>query len=339
MFLYFRASVLAFSAALVVSSCTGPSGNSALEIKSNDPFGEHPLSLKAGRSDTGELSMPVSINKFTSSDFREALTALDSTLCKPDQTLKKCLQNLRKTDRAATKNFKGLSGFTGQTLLRAAQSTIDLNEAFEAPDVKISGQIQPYCLHNPKLRGYAFDKARKTMRICVVVKTTIEHPGVNQNDNNKDPRVRFQYFHVEAAGKVGVDDGAGGTPTNAFPAAAANTGLAIPQSLPDSFVPALNHKLYAWGDGIRVMNYWETDDEDANGSPVWKANRKYARKGNGGAPNGPKRIRDFFAKDDDACIDMLFLGEPPAYLDPAVYKGGVSYCMGRCKNPPIVNTR
>ncbi|MBW4710192.1 hypothetical protein KX928_20590 [Roseobacter sp. YSTF-M11] len=340
----FKTLAIAVPFAFVLASCDeiySPLKEAhTVDAEVDEVYGPHPLNLKVGGFSTNREEGPRNVNDFKNArEFRQALTSLAPELCSEEDKLGTCLQRLRNEENdKANGLFQGVAGLTGRTFLRVGQSTIKEGGRFRRANVTIKGQITPYCLHDSKKRGYAYDARNAKMHICVIVKTTIEHPGVNAFTAQKDPETLYQYFHVAARKNVGVDDGAGGSADNAFPKAAAATKLKIPQSLPDSFTPPLTHKLYAWGEAIRVMNYWETTKADANGDPIWDNNQKYARQSNGAPPtNAPQRIKAFFALDPEACIDMLFLGPPPSDLQG--YTGGVSYCLGRCDFPPIVNTR
>lgn len=335
---------ISFTAALFLSSCD----HGSFRISNELPFSEYRLNMMATDHGRIGLGKAEKVNDFQNSDeFRNVLAKLDPTLCNQRMPLRACLKKIRKQDeRTGSKKLKGVAGITGYTFLRVAQSTLRQNGTFQKADVEIQGQIQEKCLHDTTLPGYAFDQDKKYMRFCVVMKTIIKHPGENESGMAPvpDPETRYQYFHVEATRDVAVDDGSGGSNDNVFPAAAAKTGIVIPKSKVDMFTPPMNHKLYAWGKRIRVMTYWETDST-VNNKPDWANGLKFARKANGQPPNIPgnikdhKRLKDYFKEDKDACIDMMFYGAPPPLLDPNKHLAGVSYCLGRCKDPGIVNTR
>lgn len=283
-----------------------------------------PLHLWAGGSDGTDGPGRRPVREFNdAAEFRNVLRALDPELCGADEPLGRCLPAIR----MRSNKLAGIAGVTSEQFVRIAQSAISTGP-FRKPTFAVSGKINEYCLNNEKLPGYQYDAARRRLHICDVVKTEIENPG------GQDPRVLYQFFDVVAEGNVAVDDRSGGTADNAFPAFATATGMMIPASLPDSFNPPLTHKLYAWGNDIRVMEYWETRRE-VNGEPDW--NHPSVKKYTPSSPGMPRYVQEFFKTSPESCIDMMFLGPPPASL--SGYTGGLNYCLGRCSKPPIINTR
>ncbi len=95
------------------------------------------------------------------------------------------------------------------------------------------------------------------------------------------------------------------------------------------------YKLYAAKQDIKIVNYWEANWEFGKGRAKWK---KFDR--DRIPPGKLDRIPLIFAKNETACIDMMFSKEKgvPMTLDPGD-AAGVHYCLGRCSEPPIVNTR
>jgi hypothetical protein len=183
----------------------------------------------------------------------------------------------------------------------------------------VRGKILDTCLHDKNLPGYQYDERSKHLRLCVIMETEIGPKGRNDN------LVIYQYFHVEA--KHARVDQRVSNPNDIFPVAAAATGLAL-EATPEN--ANFDYKLYAFGNHIEVKNYWEAKDL-VNAPFVWT---KYTKN----TPNMPPEIAAYFQKDRDACIDMMFENYPPQTLPPGA-AAGVFYCLGRCKNPPIVNTK
>ncbi|MFK7745261.1 MAG: hypothetical protein AB8B47_09405 [Roseobacter sp.] len=222
---------------------------------------------------------------------------------------------VRQKLRGKTEN--SLTGITSQAFIRVAESR---GTVFGKKDVDVRGKIQDVCLHDPSLAGYYYNAKTDKLRLCVLMVTTIAGP---KDKNNK---VRYQYFHVEAdKARVAPRDNA--DTGNVFPAAASKTGLKVDETTAKDF----KNKLYAWGDNVKILNYWEANAKANSGNPKWK---KYTP----GQNNAPKRIKNYFLPDVDACVDMMFPGAVPETLSPGD-AGGIHYCLGRCKHPPIVNTR
>ncbi|MEP2027580.1 MAG: hypothetical protein ABJI96_02585 [Paracoccaceae bacterium] len=231
-------------------------------------------------------------------------------------------EEFRKTrGRLSPKKFKGVSGITSRAFVRVAES----NNGKGKRGVTVKGKILEKCLHDKSLEGYYFDKRRKTVRLCVFMTTQLKNP---KNGNNK---VRYQYFHVEAT-SASVDKknlSYPGYPNKGvFPQAFDKTKLKVSEATASGFM----YKLYAWGSNIKIVNYWEANAKSSVNSPNWK---KYVKGQNG----TPKRIRDYFdIADRDSCIDMMFPSTVPSTLAPGDI-GGIHYCLGRCDDPAIVNTR
>lgn len=318
--------MLAFSALAILVGCANdPAAQTpaALPVEPA-PVADDAAATVAARSspmNLNPLTMIVDangrrpINNATRADIRQALRALDPVDCPDGASYRDCLRKLG----AKPNRFRGVSGLTARAFARAAQSLNNYGETTR-PSVDIRGQIVQECLHDTSLPGYELTRVSGTptkLRLCVYMETTVERPG------GGDPAVRYQYFHIEVEDNIGIDDGTGGTPSNGWPAAAASTGLTVPQKA------GFNYKLYAWGDKIRVKTYWEARRLE-NGAPKWN-------KFDAPPPRRP-RINAFFEPDPDACVDMLFELAVPDTM-PVGYSGGVDYCLGRCRNPPIVNTR
>ncbi|MDH3667697.1 MAG: hypothetical protein OEN23_12275 [Paracoccaceae bacterium] len=86
------------------------------------------------------------------------------------------------------------------------------------------------------------------------------------------------------------------------------------------------YKLWANGTAIGVTDVWR-DDNFQWGSP---ANFTLLD------PSDPEYAR-LYQTDADSCIDMMFVDQPPAtYAD---LQGPPFYCLGRCADPLLINTR
>lgn len=97
---------------------------------------------------------------------------------------------------------------------------------------------------------------------------------------------------------------------NVFP-----TAMTLPISA--TMAGSFNHKLWARGTMLRVT----------------KVERK-----TGNAPFVllPK-TNPLYQVTPDSCVDMMFAGTPPATLPPGA--APPFYCLGRCKHPPVINTK
>ena len=102
---------------------------------------------------------------------------------------------------------------------------------------------------------------------------------------------------------------------------------------------SFQYKLWSVGNAVRVTNYWIDEDYDPATGPNWT---KFT------AATAPGNLRNIFDADPDACIDMMFVLDPSkdvkdgGALDNGLLPAGTKppyYCLGRCKNPPILNTK
>ncbi|WP_171238642.1 hypothetical protein [Ruegeria sp. HKCCA5763] len=308
---YLLGTVLATSMGFVLTGCTqGPINSETGEIFNVQSIPD--LKFVAGGSNGNRNDPPKKIADLDEQEFVNVLHVLAPDQCERNGSLNACIQRLKND----TKKFGSLSGITGQSLVRVAEAGRKANGKTE---VFVKGQILEKCAHDPALQGYHYENGN--LRLCVLMVTEIPKA---KNKNNK---FRYQYFHVEAS-SARVEKRNNNDPNNIFPAAANATGLKIKDS-PDN--QNLNYKLYANGRNIRVVNYWEANAKSKNSNPAWKMYTS-------ATAGMPPRIAAYFKVDPDACVDMLFPTTPPPTLQPGA-AAGVHYCLGRCKNPPIVNTK
>jgi hypothetical protein len=311
---------LAISAALLASACArGPVDLDTGEIFDTRNLPEQKFVVG---DFNGEMNArPVPITSLTDAGLKNVLRKLaqedgrPGKRCDREKSLEKCVDNLKNV--AAVGKFRGLSGITGRVVLDVIENRIgsDTNK-----NVATSGKILEKCLHDTSLPGYYYDKRTKHLRLCVVMTTEIGPEGKSDN------LLIYQYFHVEA--KKALVDKRASNPDDIFPAAAVATGLVLKETPENA---NFGFKLYAAGNHIEVKNYWEAKALANQSQPPWI---KYTEN----FPNMPPEIAAYFQKDKDACVDMMFENYPPVTL-PSSALAGQYYCLGRCKNPPIVNTK
>lgn len=313
--------VLAVAGALTGCEVAPVEPDPGMVPTASDVLNPHDLRMMAGgyNAPGQQPAPPANVGDaaaFTSaSDFRNVLHRIDPALCGATDSLGQCVANFR----TGSAEMTGVSGAMTGSFLDIAERGLQLGPTFQKPQFSIRGQITQNCLNDPTLRGYRYHATAGTMGLCVVTENTLQPPP------GQPARTTYEFYDVIAT-NADVDDGAGGTPDNGFPEAAQRTGLTIPQK------PPFTHKLYAWGDYIVIREYWVTSAVHPNGEPNWVAGRKYKPND----PGLPPDVARLFQPSDEACMDMLFVGAPPPNLDG--YTGGVNYCLGRCKNPPVVNT-
>ena len=102
-------------------------------------------------------------------------------------------------------------------------------------------------------------------------------------------------------------------------------------------------KLWAVGNDVSVTDYWIDKSWVPGTAPVYQPSKKY-HKGDTGIP---AQVQSIFDPDPEACIDMMFVLDPAldvtvgGALDNGELVPGTEppwYCLGRCRNPPVVNT-
>lgn len=316
---HFRIPFVVMTALFLAACARGPVDRDTGEMF--DVSGLPEQKLVAGDFNDRLNARPVPVSRLTDAGLKNVLRKLaeedgrPGRRCDRAKSLKACVDNLRSVE--AVGKFRGLSGITGRNFLDVAGSP---GNADTTKNVSVRGQILDKCLHDKNLPGYYYDKRSKHLRLCVAMVTEIGPP------RRPDNQVIYQYFHVEA--KHARVDQRVSNPNDIFPVAAAATGLVL-EATPEN--ANFNFKLFASGNHIEVKEYWEAKAPASAPQPPWM---KYTKN----SPNLPPEIAAYFQKDRNACIDMMFENDPPETLPPGA-AAGVFYCLGRCKNPPIVNTQ
>lgn len=276
--------------------------------------------------------------KQINSVVRELFSDVAGAACRDGSSTKGCIARAR---AFTEQNTGGLSRVLDLQLLDILAAT----GAQRPVDVDVGGKIQDYCLDKhgePDRRpGYSFDG--KNLRLCVVVRTIITN-GVRPESS----RAKLEYYEVNAT-NVGVDTrctgGADCTPASVFPVAFDATKIAIPASKRigpgETIVPT--RKLYASNRGepgrsdVKVVAYGVIPNIAANPSDAitWPAGNKIIFAG--GPGSGAPDVSAIFTPGEDDCVDMMFDTDPPPTF--ASLGTDFAYCLGRCQDPPVVNTR
>lgn len=214
----------------------------------------------------------------------------------------------------------GLGGIYGHAFLDAAErkQVRDIRRGnwgkfdnLTGVTISLSGQII----------DYYYDKINNSGRIesITYVERTVVPPGGGTPDTKTDA----YRFTVMVNGGFHEEEKKSANSSNVFPDFAAETGIQINSTKASGF----NWKLWASGTSIAVTevklikNY--SGGEDWSGvSPLPMDHPKYKR---------------LYQTDSDSCVDMMFENEPPQILPDSA--APPFYCLGRCKNPMIINTR
>lgn len=101
----------------------------------------------------------------------------------------------------------------------------------------------------------------------------------------------------------------------------------FPGTIPINAAKAQNlyYKLWAKGTAIKVQSV-ERDMNVMNGVPNWQP-----------MPESNPHFAPLYEPSDDACIDMMFALPPPEVLPAGI--APPLYCLGRCDQPLIINTK
>lgn len=297
----------------------------ALEVAVQGPFAEHPLALKvAGANVNDDLR------------DRQKLNGLLNRLEAPSKTTPKGRIDAYLASNRRT--LKGLGGIQSRTSAKVAAVALDKSGRFAGPltTYEVIGKIQRDVNGET---GFHFIPGQP-MHIWVEVITTATRT------QGPDPASlsRAEMFRVEVpAGAMRVEQRSSDT-GDIFPifgAAAFKLGE-TPENMDFAY------KLWAVGTHVRVTDYW-LDENYVSGSP----NYITFSAANPPALTDPIRpkydeIASIFEADEDACFDMMFKLNPGLEVSQggALVGGNLPstasppyYCLGRCKNPPIVNTR
>lgn len=163
-----------------------------------------------------------------------------------------------------------------------------------------------------KIRDYIYDDSKKSGHLAV--ETKVETFKTIANFSRRVPD-RVEYFHwdIEVEGIYQVQTYSG-DPFDPFP----GTVQFPPEALgPEGSIQkrGLDHKLWAKGKGIVVRHVYR----QVGAGPLERL------------PAG----HPYYETTEESCIDLLFKGFPPARELPPQE----SYCLGRCDQPQVVNTK
>lgn len=233
---------------------------------------------------------------------------------RPRQNLRAWINAIERSD---SRLLKGLGGLAGHTVLDIANRTLDAGDIFaDRPGVETWGVIEKSV---DGQNGYYWDGVEDggSGWLWVTMYTTTT---LGASDQRRTTALRYK---VEVTGGFRVDDKDVDTPGNVFGDFASGGGFAVNSVTASGF----NWKLWAVGNSIRVTKLYRNNNVEANPDNFVEIQ-----------PNNPK-YQHIFDPDPSACIDMMFAdvdGVPQTLPDNAKPP---YYCLGRCANPPIINTK
>ena len=210
--------------------------------------------------------------------------------------------NLRAKIQSAKNGPKasGLGGISTRSFLRAADHTLDGNNyGHQIKDFSVVGRLE----------AYSYDPSGGS---CLRVRMT--YSVERENGEGLTFAYRWTVFVRDL-----LDEPRTGSGSNVFPGA-----MTLPISA--AMAGTYDHKLWAINtvddpDNIRV-----TRVELKTGGGPFRLLRQ----------NVPAN-RPLYEPTVDSCIDMMFEGEPPETLPSGA--APPFYCLGRCDDPPIINTK
>lgn len=309
---------------LGLAACATVEDSPIAELRSS-PYDQQDMSLRfaSGPDATkkGERPGKVPGKAF---DRGQAITdILDNLEAPPGGNLGKRIGDLIKKP-SLSKKMDGLGGIQARAVLEVAKLTL-------GPDGKFSRKLDGEAVDVlGKIESFYY-KPGEPMHVTVQMITTASGVGGTYKRAEKY-RVEIPAGAMHLEERTGPDD-------NMFP-------IFGREAFPVAKRPDLvfNWKLWAAGVDVRVTDYWWTN-VFTNDVPVYSDIQKYG-KSNPTNPI-PSKYKNIFASDPDACFDMMFLLNPGdqspngALVNGELPPGSKPpyYCLGRCSNPPIVNTR
>ncbi|MDT8344869.1 MAG: hypothetical protein RQ752_10620 [Thermohalobaculum sp.] len=304
---------------LGLAACAALEDSPIAELRS--PYDQQPMSLRfaSGPDATkkGERPGKVPGKAF---DRGQAITDILDNLKAPSAgKLKTRIDKLLATP-GLSKKMDGLGGIQARAVLEVAKLTLGPNGNFggklDGEAVDVLGKIESF-----------YYKPGEPMHVTVQMITSASGVGGTYKRAEKY-RVEIPAGAMHLEQRTGPDD-------NMFPIFG-STAFPVAKQ-PDR---VFDWKLWAAGEDVRVTDYWWTDGF-TNDVPVYPDDQKYTQS------TAPANLKSIFEADPDACFDMMFEKNPGdqsqngALVNGELPPGSAPpyYCLGRCANPPIVNTR
>ena len=298
-----------------------------------------------GQPTTGGDTPPVAGSPFAEQELRLLVSGASLTSAARDnRKLDRLLETfgesgrngnaLARIDRllnAPSPKMRGLGGGQIRTALKALKATADAGGGFAGPlaSVSVRGQIQQSVDGEA---GFYFVPGQP-MHMWVQMITV-----ATRGDKTESIA---EMYRIEVPANQTVVEARAGANGSVFPAFA-DAAFSIPAQMAKRDDGTMfYYKLWAVGRDVQVTQYWVDNDYNSSTGPNWT---KYTLSDIGRVP---QNVRSIFDKDDDACIDMMFVLNPArdvadgGALDAGRLPANAKppyYCLGRCKNPPVVNT-
>jgi hypothetical protein len=273
-----------------------------------------PISPLAGQAEKSPTTLPMYSFQEAIDDetkLRQILRSMREDLIE-DLPLGQMIGLIREGDGRSRENISrgltGLGGIFGHALLNAAEA--------KSPAGMFDAALKITIDSRGHIDGYFFDHENKGGYLNVTTQITIGMPNGNVDVDRFRYEVAIGANVFQVLGKNATD------PNNVFP------GSDIPVNAQTA--APFNYKLWAKGVLIKVERLWVDHDDDG----FFEPNERVMMRDHG---DWRDNYRNLLLPDPEACIDMMFLHYPPETLPPGA--APPFYCLGRCKNPPLINTK
>ena len=250
----------------------------------------------------------------TDANFRIALSRLGENCTTGN--LRSCIARLQAQNNGkGSAKFDSLGGIPTHAMLEVAESALKENGSFKGKpkDFSITGEIRQKCLDVDETPGYEYKRDDEELTLCVRTVTSVNKGG---------KKLAIEMLVKASSAKFDTKDLT--KLNNVFPEAGAATGIWVDWGTAAGF----QSKLYAKGTDIIIEKVWVDKNYDPQ-SPDFEL-----------VPETGNKLKKYQALYDTyahTCIDMMFsMNEPPRTL-PSDAKPPY-YCLGRCKDPMIINT-
>lgn len=300
---------------VLVAACAQQAHKAAVDAETSSPFRQQDMKLKISGKDAMEAL----------GSGAQIAALLKQVEAGPGNSLR---GRINQALNAPPAKLAGLGGIQSRMALRSARPTLGANGNFKKKltTFTVKGEIQETVDGED---GFYFEPGQPMhMWVEMITTATGDPEGAVETESIAE------MFRVEIPANGVVVERKAGTGANVFPGFA---GAAF--AIDDTMASGFGYKLWAVGTQVKVTHYWIDDDYDPSGDPVYE---KYT------ASTAPPRYQSIFADDPAACIDMMFEKDPTLDVTDggALNEGKLPagseppyYCLGRCMNPPIVNTR
>lgn len=233
----------------------------------------------------------------------------------------------------APQGMQGIGGIPARVLLEVAKNMAQnpggkYSPRWRVDVIETRGQILGYEIGGIHGGGAATDPGRMVVETWTTWQ--LRNPGGQPVGPEQTERYKFT-AEVEGGFQV-KPRAANPDPHDIFP----GTGLHIPLAGNENF----KFKIYSRGQGIQVTEV----AYDENGNGTFEANEIVTPGSTG--EDWHDELQSIFLPHEDSCIDMMVQEDenlpyfvPRDYAELQTLGGPPKYCLGRCENPPLINTK